>query len=120
MQNLQIKHLYPNSMYFDKDNYKLCKVIAGDMRIFHQMDTSKTLEGEYGTLLYTREQLKFLTPETICSTQPIWDLGVILYEICSGNHRPFEHSNQKVLIKLIQKYNVVFPINLPYGVSDDL
>ena len=67
----------------------------------------------------------YLAPEIWKSKQygkesDIWALGVILYEICSGNHRPFEHMNQKVLIKLIQKYNVVFPINLPYGVSEDL
>ena len=107
-------------MYFYKEDFSLCKVIAGDMRIFHQFDASKTLAGDYGALLYTRDQLRFLTPESISSTQTIWDLGVILYEICSGNHRPFEHRNQKVLVKLIQKYNVVFPLNLPYSVSEDL
>jgi hypothetical protein len=107
-------------MYFDKKDLKLCKVIAGDSRIFNQFNTTKTLPGDFGTILYSREQLRFLTPETISSSQPIWDLGVILYEISSGNHRPFEHANQKVVLKLIQKYNVVFPINLPYYVSEDL
>lgn len=68
MQNDQVKHLNPSSMYFDKDNYKLCKVIAGDKRIFHQFDLAKTTKGDFGSLNYTRDQLRFLTPSGVSTS----------------------------------------------------
>ena len=50
----------------------------------------------------------------------LWDLGIILYELASGNFPPFEHQNQKTLLRLIEKYQVVFPCNLPYEISEEL
>ena len=34
--------------------------------------------------------------------------------------RPFENQSNRVVQKLIEKYNVVFPINLPYPISQYL
>lgn len=87
-----IRHLDPNALYFDQSKIK---VIVGDLRIFGDHNTEKK-DNEY-----TREQLRFMTPEKRTESQILWDLGVILYELCTGNIRPFEHSNQQVNLKLI-------------------
>jgi hypothetical protein len=40
--------------------------------------------------------------------------------LASGNFSPFHHSNIQVRLRLIEKYQVVFPQNLPYTISDEL
>jgi serine/threonine protein kinase len=87
------------------------KVICGDSAIFSAQ-------------LLTEES-RFVSPEILDGDQETdaqiwWDLGVILYELASGNFAPFNHGNPAVRKRLIRRYQVVFPQNLPYAVSDEL
>jgi len=49
-----------------------------------------------------------------------WDLGVIIYRLASGNICPFESKSKNCIKKLILKYPVTFPNNLPRTVSEPL
>ena len=60
------------------------------------------------------------TLRKVCDAQPWWDLGVILYLLCTGGVKPFFNANKKVWIRLVENYIVVFPKNLPYSVSEEL
>ena len=84
------------------------------------------------------EEMQFLSPEVVEKLrtkglagnekkfrklqdgQLWWDLGIILYRLCTSNNLPFQNAQQGVVLKLIEKYPVSFPSNLPQPVSDEL
>ena len=94
-----IIHLNPNKIYLSPD-FTNAKVICGDAEVFSDACLKD-------------KTYRFLSPEVTMDLDPDaqiwWDLGIILYELASGNFNPFYHSNQQVRIRLIQKYQVVFP-----------
>lgn len=52
--------------------------------------------------------------------QEWWDLGIILYRLSSCNLLPFQNNQQGVILKLIERYPVCFPPNMPCQLSDEL
>ena len=106
-----IIHLNPLAIFFSED-LRNAKVIPGDSEVFSKQS-------------FEDEKYRFHSPEAILGqemeeSQIWWDLGIILYELASGNFTPFYHSNLQVKKRLIEKYQVVFPQNLPYTISDEL
>ena len=45
-----VKHLHPNTIFFERDDFTLIKVIGGDKRIFDPFDTTKTEKNAFDTL----------------------------------------------------------------------
>ena len=89
-----IIHLNPEKIYLSPD-FSNAKVICGDSDVFSDASLKD-------------KAYRFLSPEVTEGHDPDaqiwWDLGIILYELSSGNFCPFYHSNQQVRIRLIQKY----------------
>ena len=106
-----IKHLDPNAIYVkrceteDGEIFWKSKVICGDKRIFQEMPLEKMGKDPFDKKIFTFDQLRFITPEKIKKSRIIetnskeklellpfsqlwWDLGIIMYELSSGNH-PF-------------------------------
>jgi len=65
----------------------------------------------------SKDQLRFISPEELLrerrsKSTVFWNIGVMMYE-AHFKKNPFETSfTDKVIVKLIQKYPVLFPINM--------
>ena len=127
IQNLagMVRHLDPSRVFLSPDFTK-AKVVCGEIQTF---GCPKMERKHY----YNSEELRFATPEVLSKLeegfdcedadydgQVWWDLGVILYLLCSGNRHPFSSGNFRVMMRLIRRYEAAFPKNLPYKVSDSL
>ena len=125
-----IKHLYTNRVLVDEKTYTF-KVLAGDSWTFQEPE----LTGFDFTNLHAASKndpikVNNLTPEVVDKilskgiqgnesrfrklqdAQVWWDMGIILYRASTG-FLPFQNTRDGVVLKLIQRYPVSFPCNMP-------
>ena len=132
-----VKHLDPRSIYLE-DGGK-AKVLCGDTNVFDPPLVNFGTQ-KYGQLHLEKEYARFLTPlraslvlkngskeqtlqkpeDNDSRGQLLWDLGIILYELASGNMHPFANQNTLVSARLIKYYHVAFPVNMENEVSGHL
>lgn len=124
----------PKAIYMPKVG--VAKIICGDRRIFDPL-LINVKKDQYGQVKLENDQTRFLTPQHAtlilsnggkhqemedndCLGQLLWDLGIILFELATGNLNPHTHPNTQIVLRLIQKYPMAFPKNLPTPISDEL
>ena len=103
----RIYSLDPRFILIDTMNFSVKVILNEDM-------FKRTVTADPGR---TKDLLRFISPEELIKEKRskstiFWNIGVMMYE-AHFKKNPFDTSfNKKVIVKLIEKYPVVFPINM--------
>jgi len=101
-----VRHLDPERVFLSAD-FTQAKVVCGEAQTFGIPTLKKKP-------VYDKMELRFATPEVLTAledgqsceeadydAQLWWDLGVVLYLLCTGNRMPFSNANFRVTLRLI-------------------